>query len=225
MNHSCASLNYSLCCLTLLPKALLCHQPGCPLIWAVQLGISGCMEGTTPLMALGTEGLKKCHWEGERPPPLAGNQQGFHWTRSFKLMVWKPNLAIFYLWSTENYEFVTKFFKKGEKSNTKKPSYMASLKTRKPHTTVPVSPQWQSAELCQDSFRHPQHSTPRAVLVILPTLLMSLKISILIGTKCQWSQYFRIQTLFLKPILLPQAAKQLFVRLCFLIHSLEILSP
>lgn len=32
-------------------------------------------------MPLGTEGLIECHWEGERPPPLVGNQQGFHWTR------------------------------------------------------------------------------------------------------------------------------------------------
>lgn len=147
-----------LCCLPLLPRALLMpsarlsFNPSCPTrhLWV--------HSGHHALDGSGTEGLITCHWEGERPPPLVRNQQGFHWTRSFKLMVWKPNLAIFYLWSTENCEFFTniKLKKKRRRNWTQRnPDTWLLLK---PERLIPQcpSPHDESAE----SPRRARHSMP-----------------------------------------------------------------
>lgn len=182
---------------------------------------TGCMQDTKPLTALGTEGYVKCHWGGERllPPLLSGTNKAFIvWTRSFKLMVWKPNLAIYCLWSIDNCELVTNI-KRWEKSSTKKRRYMAPLKTGSLAPLCPF-PSMTVSRATSRPFPAPP-STPRAVLVSPPALLVALKIPTWMGTLCQSSQHFRIQTPSLTRILIPQQQKKFFVKLCFLIHSLE----
>lgn len=122
--------------------------------------------------------------------------------------------AVYFVWSIKTHEFVINI-KNWEKLNTKKPWYLTSLKTRKPVTTGSLFPHDDSEPRCARTVPYipttPCHALtprPKAVLVTLPALLMSLKIFILIGTLCQWSQYFRIQTPSPKLILPPQAAQK-----------------
>lgn len=136
-------------------------------------------------------------------------------------MIWKPNLAIFYLWSTENCEFFTNIKKKGEKLQRNPDSWLLV----KPESRMP---------LCQ--LPH-DGSQPSGVGTIPGTPACCAQ-----GCACYRAglghvtenihfnrHHVPVIPIFQDPNSISKTdsstpsskKKKFFVRLCFLIHSLE----
>ena len=158
-----------------------------------------------PLMALNTREANSSATENGRKGSASCHQEQTKLSKP-EVASWRSRAkpAMHSVCSIENNEPVINIKKKqkqsGEKPNAKKPRHLASLKTGKPGTPGPLCP-----HDCPAVSIYPHRSLPcpdtqaKGGACYLPASLLSFKILISVGTMCQLSQYFRIQTTYPLP--------------------------